>query len=354
MASTQDLVKDYWKKLSSEKKPIANLRELHQKLTQQLGSSIDSDDRMCGLFYKAMIEDVLENCIEDDYLDLATSKKIISRFISALRESDKSWEKRLAAFKPFAEIYKDVETARKIPDFIYLADDKIKALIATRKGNPFNIGDEHDFDVFPSLDLNSCNPETSKLITKLYLNQIMLAREDFRQAHEEINWLCFIEKSYSVIGAIALLSSLVSQTELPACIYRPRYWNPQAKISGKAPLPNSRVCAVYDMVLGGSAILDAAEFLKNTYDAYMVAVVVLFDYDLKDRTNQLKEKGREILGNKDGIRLYPAIKLSQVKDQVEKSLSLFTALNECGKNVEDLDKRVALISHLVAKASSVR
>jgi orotate phosphoribosyltransferase len=181
----------------------------------------------------------------------------------------------------------------------------------------------------------------------MYLKKLKAVRNDLTRNGKQLDWLCFIEKSYSVVGALTLASRLVSSMGIPACIYRSGYWNPRTKISGKAPIRGASVCIVYDMLLGGAAVLDAVKFLKRTFDANAETVVVFFEYDDKGGVNRLRDEGREILKNDCGVKLHSLLRLSRIKNDVDRVVWLYKELNHYGRTVDNLEERVRLISEAV-------
>jgi hypothetical protein len=349
-----NLLASYGERIGNGKTPVKDLRELYTQLVNGLSRTNGAEEFAIGLLYKGLVQDVLSNFVEDDYIERSKSREILSAFAATLGCDQRPSEKQFDSLRKFAEVYMRVGGAKIRADITELRhadwkNEPILALVAGSEGNEFNIGDAHDFKVFPSLDINICDPKIGKRVEKMYLQKLRRVRADLRRKGEELDWLCFVEKSYSVVGAVTLVSRLVSSMGIPACIYRAGYWNLHAKLSGKMPTPKANVCIIYDMILGGDAVLDAARFLKETCDAHAQAVIVFFEYDGKGGEDKLKSVGREILGNDHGVRLYSLLRLSNVRPHVDRVVELYSEINHYGNTVEDLEERVSLISRAVEK-----
>lgn len=111
----------------------------------------------------------------------------------------------------------------------------------------------------------------------------------------EVTCLCFIEKSAGPVGTLAMLSDLVSKTGLPACIYREDYWSKRAKLSGYQPIPGKdKIAIVYDLIVTGHGVQQAANDIETKFGAKVAATVVLLSYDKEKRSTLEIGNGRAI------------------------------------------------------------
>jgi orotate phosphoribosyltransferase len=98
---------------------------------------------------------------------------------------------------------------------------------------------------------------------------------------EHISCLGFIEKIAGPVGALSMIPELVRELKLPACIYRADHWPTRATLAGYQLRPTDRIALVYDLIVTGDGIRQAAEDLKAKFGATVVAAVVLFGYGEK-------------------------------------------------------------------------
>lgn len=146
----------------------------------------------------------------------------------------------------------------------------------------------------------------SRPICDWYLNTI----SELKDAGE-INTLCLIEKEFSAVGGLAMLSQLVYELELPCVIFRAGYWDQRVKIDGAMPSPDSKVCVVFDVVYSGRMLSNVSRFLRENFGAEVKAAVVFFDFG----------QGEEYLKEED-IKLRSYLKLSDVNEQIKVELPL--------------------------------
>lgn len=128
----------------------------------------------------------------------------------------------------------------------------------------------------PVLDENLANASLAGPLVAEYCRRIELLRLKHR-----ITALCFIQKDIGPVGALAMLSTLVAATGLPACVYRLTHWSEQATITGYKPTERDNLLVIYDFVVTGSGITQPAKELQriNRARAHVVkAAVVLFGY----------------------------------------------------------------------------
>lgn len=293
------------------------LRDLHNELTDYLYKSGTKEEFTIGFIYKTWIEDLLKNLFEDDYVNNHEAKEIISRLCSSIRyfiaheEDKKGW---------LEEIFKFADKYQKIPSLRYPGSE-IFVKGPNEKGAKLFVADSRDDrlfagenleKIFPILDRNLTDPDFSKPICDWYLNTI----SELKDAGE-INTLCLIEKEFSAVGGLAMLSQLVYELELPCAIFRAGYWDQRVKIDGAMPSPDSKICVVFDVVYSGRMLSDVTRFLRENFGAEVKAAVVFFDFG----------KGEECL-KEDDIALRSYLKLSDVNEQIKAELPLSKRFRE--------------------------
>jgi hypothetical protein len=254
------------------------LRDLHSALTDYLGKRKTKEEFAIAFIYKNWIEDLLKNLFEDDYVNNPKAKKIIDKlrssigYFSAHEEDKKGWLEEI--FK-FADEYRELPSLRYPDSEIFVKgpnEEEAKLFVADFGEDKIFAGDDFE-NIFPILDSNLTDPYFSKPICDWYLNTISELKEN-----GEINSLCFIEKEYSAVGGLAMLSQLVYKLELPSFIFRTSYWNKRAKIDGVMPTPEFKICVVFDVVYSGRMLSNVAQFLRENFGAETKAAVVFFNF----------------------------------------------------------------------------
>lgn len=142
----------------------------------------------------------------------------------------------------------------------------------------------------PLVEENASNPEYSRGLLKAYASRINELKETAGVTH-----LCFIEKEMGPIGTLSMLSSLVIETNLPACIYRETHWAPTLALVGDKLSKKDRIAIVYDLLVTGAGIGGAADFLKDRTGADTVAAVILCGYGQKRATFKSKRLKQTIV-----------------------------------------------------------
>jgi orotate phosphoribosyltransferase len=120
-------------------------------------------------------------------------------------------------------------------------------------------------------------------------------RLDILRRELKVDHLAFIEKEAGPVGAITMLTSLVEATRMPACVYREKHWFERAAIGGTRPQSGARVAIVYDLIVTGSALVRAAERIRELTGATTVATVVLCGYG--------ERRGELVAQHGDSIRI---------------------------------------------------
>lgn len=95
------------------------------------------------------------------------------------------------------------------------------------------------------------------------------------------------------VGAISMLSSLVAETGLPACIYRETRWAKGVAITADKPLSGDRILMVYDLIVTGAGIGAAADIVHEISGATTHAAVVLCGYG-PHRESIRTDRGQDI------------------------------------------------------------
>lgn len=309
-------------KFTDDPTNIGLQRELHSELIQSLQETENEEEFIIGLIYKSFLDDILRNCMEDDYLNNNIVKKSLIKFaLSRKSLPNQKWGDLFRDIFNFGKVYKKISLQRKPKDYVYVTvnDIEIKLSIATAKDEIF-IGDTCDYPIFFNLDENLSDPHRAKKIIEWYANAVKQIIKQLKKSGEAVDLLCFIEKAYSTVGAVTLMPFLVSELELPATIYRANYWDKNSQISGTKPPAGSRLCFIYDVVISGSALLDANSFFEKNYGVRANSAVVFLDY----------EKGGDKLAEGE-IKLVSCLKYSDIKEEVElkrKVMKKLRALND--------------------------
>lgn len=296
-------------KFTDEPTNIGLQRELHSELIQSLQETENEEEFIIGLIYKSFLDDILRNCMEDDYLNNEIVEESLIKFASSRKSlPNQKWDEVLKGIFNFGKTYKEISLQHKPIDYIHVTinDIEIKLSIATAAKDGIFIGDKRDYPIFFNLDENLSDQHRAKKIIEWYANAVKQIIKQLKKSGETVDILCFIEKSYSVVGAVTLMPFLVSELELPATIYRANYWDKNSQISGTKPPAGSRLCFIYDVVISGSALLDANSFFEKNYGVRANSAVVFLDF----------EKGGDKLAE-EGIKLIPCLKYSDIKEKVE-------------------------------------
>jgi len=303
-------------------------RELYSKLTRSIQDAKNGEEFIIGLIYKSLLGDILQNCIEDDYVDnsvvdLSLNKLALNRR-KVLKEAiqKKQWSKIFRDLsKNFGKTYMKIPSLRNRMDYIYVDVNNIKLkLFLNNAKDKIYIGKKYDYPVFFNIDENLSDSDLAGKIVQQYVDKTKQTIERMKKKGENIDFLCFIEKPYSASGAVTLMPLLVSELELPAVIYRSDYWDKGSQLSGTKPTAGSRLCIIYDIVITGSTLLEADLYFRNNYGAKANSAVVFLDYE-KNTTEKLA---------KEGIELISCLKYSDIKDKVESKLSIMQELRTLG------------------------
>jgi hypothetical protein len=279
MTSKNGDLKVAYERLSAQLKRSEQLTQPLLEFCSRIGPQLDTlpqkDFSKAWLLHLFAVE-LLKYSIEDDYVETATLRPILASTLQKLVERDDWVEEELAEL---LHAYNQLATEKPITPRKATLETEVldkPRKFACRVAQP----DEPEFSVssrtyrlVPILEDSLCN--------QFYVDDVVDAFTDkLRQltSLERVTTLCFIEKAVGPIGALAMLSTLVSRLSLPASIYRENYWAERAKLAGYQPKQSDRIAIVYDLLVSGEGILRVVRSLKKKYKAKVVAAVVLLGY----------------------------------------------------------------------------
>lgn len=271
---------------------FSKIRELCDELGLGIPNITDARDRgLAYLVYLGLV-DLLYNTIEEDSIQRSSrvelSEVIRDKFakISNLGESkryDEIFSHLLDMVERFGSVLRQGNYVTKVRGKLPYKKKYIPYKLSSGKENFCVAG--HDYPIFFNIDELFLLPRTVEMVGNAFAKRVKHAKE-----MQHINKICFIEKTYGPVGAVALLPYLVEKTGTEAVIYRPRHWNPSARLVGKLA-KTDRICMVYDLALTGGALAQAAEFLEKSFEGVRVTyAIVLYDYNVGARET-LAERG---------------------------------------------------------------
>jgi orotate phosphoribosyltransferase len=254
-----------------------------------------------GLLLKLLLEDVLKNTLENTEVSPVQAQQVVqflvSSFEALIAGNEEKWKDELAKFGNEYQAlarHREQDTVITVGGIKFLIARYYEKLLVAR-----------NIDFFPSLDATLSDPETAGPVCHWYRDTIhKLTTADDEE--NRIEGLCVIEKAYSTVGALTLVGYLATHCKLPITICRVPYWDRRHRISGKLPFPGIRLCAVYDVSITGTGILETSEFLKKQYGAQVKHTAVLFD---------MEDEARENL-KAGGIQLHAFRALSEIQQEL--------------------------------------
>lgn len=146
------------------------------------------------------------------------------------------------------------------------------------------IPSKHFFDI----DKGTHAPESILGISSQYIEKI----KELKTKEPKIDRLVFIEKAFGTVGAIPLLSSIVTQTGIDATIIRLR--KEISLVSQKGASLTNQNCAVIlsDVLTSGESIEKAAQIIRR-HGAEVPYAVVLYDREQGGR-KRLEQSGIKV------------------------------------------------------------
>ena len=287
---------------------VAVLQRLAERTSLQLETATSQDFAKEWLV-NALTTEFLKYCIEDDYVDLAP---IQTRAAKALKELLSDSFTLNPAIERFAGVMQNIATRS------LLKDQKVAVRLGSGRDGCDIVGSVPRKFCRPFLVSSLYYPFVSLLEQSIanpqYVEAVLNAFEvrlKYCEAENGVAALCFVEKAVGPVGALGMISSLVSKVQLPAFVYRASYWSTRSKLVGCVPKPKTKIALVYDLFVTGDGIRQTSKDLYERFDLQVVAAVVLYSYGKSDR---ITVDGREIkimaIGSHDAL-----------SDQIERVVS---------------------------------
>lgn len=313
-------------KLAETPSNVALQRGIVSDLVSVLPDLEDDRDFLVALTYKLFLDDVLRTCMEDDYVSNRGVDETVRQLASAIQpycENKKA--KFVDALLKFAQQYRQIPLHRLPLEEIEVEYGGINSVICvpTSETEQIYIGNGHDWPAFANLDRNLADPRRSASIRRWYINTVRKLTKTPNGSNIDI--FCFIEKAYSGIGALALMPTFVSELQIPATVYRASYWDRGARITGEDPFSGTEGCLIYDVAIGGNALLEAKAFLEKSYGLRIRYAIVFLEYD--SSTSPGRKMARERL-QEEGVELISCLKYSDIEAQVNAKRSLVTSMRQ--------------------------
>jgi len=258
----------------------AQLVQVLQSLAEQ--TSLHLEKRSARDFPKewlvnALTTEFLKYCIEDDYVDLLPGRAVAVKALKELLSDDYCLSTPIVHFAGAVHdvatksLMKDSKVAVRLGSGHDSCD--IVGSVPLESGQPFLVSTRY-YPFVSLLEQSIANPH--------YVNGVLNAFEErlrHCQAEDGIGALCFVEKAVGPVGALGMISSLVSRLQIPAFVYRASYWSSRAKLAGCVPSPKTKIVLVYDLFVTGEGIRQTAKDLYERFDLHVVVAVVLYSYD---------------------------------------------------------------------------
>jgi len=306
----QEILEKYSRGLSGTEKDIPSYRQLYTSLIQTLPKARDGKEFVVGLLCATVLHDLLRNSVENRYLKNSELKTYLQKLSHSVTEwATLDWKKIGSSLFELGDKYRRIPAAQRSGYYVEVGG--FKYYVSSTDDNLLGV-EGIPLLAFFDLDANLSDPKIAPEVAKWYAKVVKDLLEDLDRKGKKVHGLLFIEKSFSDIGAVTLMPYLVSETQLPASVYRMDYWNQDAKVVGQNLLPESNYCIIYDLIGHGNAVLEAHEYLTRHYGSAVKGCVAFFDYDIG---------GGQALLEKD-IRLVSRVKLDEVRAELEaKTLS---------------------------------
>ena len=261
---------------------------LRRSLDRIVTNTKNTKELHLALVYDLLVEDMLYNIIEENYLKWTKVHLLIKELGKSLIDlrgslTESKFKLALENLTGFIKKYRDIvgtskSFAQAQERTLYLPGKiSLKYKVCAIDGPLLVAGFRYPF-LF-DLDSIICDKLTSRIVGDLFKNKI----DEVKQKYN-ISKLCFIEKRYGAVGALLLLSELVKNSGCEAMIYRPRHWNTLCQIYGKRPKKGEKICLIYDLAFTGGALYDAAMYLQGKpFNAKVPSAIVLYDYGFTAR-----------------------------------------------------------------------
>ncbi len=143
---------------------------------------------------------------------------------------------------------------------------------------------KHFFDI----DKGTYAPDSIRFIASKYVEEI----KEIRAKKPEIDRLAFIEKDFGTVGAIPLMSEIVSQTGIDATVIRLRKEMSLVNQKGAKLTDKNSVVIVSDVLTSGESIEKTSQIIKS-HGAKVPYVIVLYDREQGGK-KRLEQSGIEV------------------------------------------------------------
>ena len=143
---------------------------------------------------------------------------------------------------------------------------------------------------FFDIDRLLSDPQSVETVSDYYVDMI----NETQSNGEEVHKLAFIEKNVGTIGALPLMSSIVSKAKIPGFVVRFRKDFPVGEIKcayNKYPKEKEQVAIISDVVTAGSGIIKAKDMISKYKSVVPYAGVL---YDRGQGASELLKKRYEI------------------------------------------------------------
>jgi orotate phosphoribosyltransferase len=245
-----------------------------------------------GWLLQAVTNELLKYSIEDDYVKIDDVAFEIIPFLQELIERN-DWVNHslLLVIKASRKLAKKEPLPTRLVEFRISTPIGICPIVGKvpLPSNPPIPVSSKSALFAPVLEDSIARPHYRGKIIDAFAERLVKLRNEIG-----VTCLCFIEKSAGPVGTLAMLSDLVSKTDLPACIYREGYLSKRTKLSGYQTTHNDKVAIVYDLIVTGHGIQQAANDIETKFRTTVAATVVLLSYDKEKRSTLEIGNGRTI------------------------------------------------------------
>jgi hypothetical protein len=223
---------------------------------------------------RAFQVEVTRHTIEDRYVDLGRKEVLTAyRALSELKHSS-DWmpvklAKALSALRALTTLSTLPFELKRRPIGGLDANTSVFERIA--QGSLLFQISSRSARTVPIMEDSLGDPLTSPGLVDAFARRINRAKFELRLTH-----LVFIEKEIGPVGALPMLSQIVSATNLPASIFREQHW--ELQVSVNPPGPDARIGIVYDMMVTGAGIENVADKIQRDFGASTIAAFVLRAY----------------------------------------------------------------------------
>ena len=270
----------------------------------------DSDKLGSSLLTKLLIEEILKNTFEDDCIKIDVSNifiKAVKDFLEDIRDDEH--------LKTIGNYFKElVKSKQKTFTLIHKITNKKSLIVSYSTNSNLFKYQGKELPIFVNFDLNMSIPRTARIISKWFLNTIESLKKFYSKKGIDLNGLLFIEKPYSSVGALSLMSSLVSELNITATILRPSYIGKESLVSGGYPTSYHNYCIIFDTLTTAEEIKEYAKLLKENYDANILCGSVLFYFDNIGNFKRIRTSRNEIYLDDLLIKYYA--KFSDISKEV--------------------------------------